>query len=395
MDERHDDGAVKEKPRSTSAGSRTFGNDEGTAREAAMLDYVLGTKTKKPTTPTTSTTTPTKTKTKKTKPTKNTGLSPEEIAEKKAELELRNKRERERAAVDLELSTREAEIQAMKEGTAKTIKQIELDRDKELEAIERAYEDLKVKRIEEAKALWDADPKNKKKNFYTSDAYKTASADSAYTTEERENRRLRSVAAWSGYLRSEKEIKEAEKQSWRDYLKEYGDYQQKRQAIKEEYADKIDKAQNLGDILSLKEQEKAALRTLDEQFGVVARAMADLFADASKKSVTAIQAIIDKYEALVKYLEGNKGTASKEGLSAFGLSDSAIEDILSGKINIKDVTDRLKELKGELKDRSPYQSFIGNMKAIVEQLEKAKKVADVVGPLPQQQLYHIDIIKKE
>lgn len=317
--------------------------------------------------------------TPKTKTTKTTGQSPEETAQKKAELELRNQRERARAARDLELSTREAEIQAMQEGTAKTIKQIELDRDKELEAIERAYEDLKVKRIDEAKSLWEADPNNKGKNFFESDAYRKAESDDTYTAEERENRRKRISAAWTVYLKSNEEIRRADELAWRDYLKQYGDYQQKRQAIKEEYAEKVDKAQNLGDILALKEQEKAALNELDERYGLVTQAMADLFADASKKSVKAIQAIIDKYEALVKYMEGHKGSASVNDLAAFGLSQDDINKIVKGEISIKELTDRLKDLKGELKNRSPWQNFKKNIEEAVKMLNGANGDRDKLG----------------
>ena len=69
--------------------------------------------------------------------------------------------------------------------------------------------------------------------------------------------------------------------------------------------------------------------------------MADLFADASKKSVTAIQKIIDKYEALVKYMEGHKGTADKDGLAALGISEREIQKILSNEIDANMVSSRL------------------------------------------------------
>lgn len=300
----------------------------------------------------------------------------QEALEKMTELKLKQKQEQAREERDLEFAIREARIRAMEEGTDKTIAQIELDYEREIEAIRRGNEELRKKRIDDAKTLWDADPKNKGKNFYTSSAYADASG-ALYTLSQLDANDARENAADAERKRKRKELVDQASASMRDYLKQYGDYQQQRLAITEEYDEKIRKAQIEGDKLTLAEQKKEALRQVDEKYGLVTRAMADLFADASKKSVIAIQAIIDKYEALVKYMEGHKGTADREGLAALGISDREIQMILNGDVSIKDLTDRLKELKGELKDRSPYQSFIANMKAIVEQLKKAKNAAEV------------------
>lgn len=82
-----------------------------------------------------------------------------EAAERRTQLLTRQSVQVQRAAIDTELKTRQAEIGAMEESTEKVILQIKLDEEKKLEAIRREYEDLKIKRIEEAKKLWDADPK--------------------------------------------------------------------------------------------------------------------------------------------------------------------------------------------------------------------------------------------
>lgn len=111
-----------------------------------------------------------------------------EAAEKKAAILTRQSVEVERAAKDMELNTRAAEIGAMEESTEKTLKQIELDKEKRLEAIRREYEDLKIKRIEEAKKLWDAAPQNKGVNFYESESYKRAASDDHYTQDQKDYR---------------------------------------------------------------------------------------------------------------------------------------------------------------------------------------------------------------
>lgn len=59
--------------------------------------------------------------------------------------------------------------------------------------------------------------------------------------------------------------------------------------------------------------------------------MADLFEDASNKSVSAIQSIIDKYEILVKYMSGTDKDISIADLKGIGFTDKDIERIEKGK----------------------------------------------------------------
>ncbi|MBQ8969162.1 MAG: phage tail tape measure protein [Bacteroidaceae bacterium] len=103
-------------------------------------------------------------------------------AEQKYQELLRKQRvERERAARDLELSTSQATIDAMEEGSQKTLAQITLDFEKQREEIKRGYEDLRQKKIDEARRLWEANPANKGK------AFDESSVNTEYTEEETKN----------------------------------------------------------------------------------------------------------------------------------------------------------------------------------------------------------------
>ena len=73
--------------------------------------------------------------------------------------------------------------------------------------------------------------------------------------------------------------------------------------------------------------------------------MADLFEDASNKSVSAIQSIIDKYEILIEYMSGTDKDISIADLKGIGFTDKDIERIEKGEISIKDVTDTIKGLE--------------------------------------------------
>ena len=146
---------------------------------------------------------------------------------------------------------------------------------------------------------------------------------------------------------------------------------QKRKAIIDKYDQAIKEASNAGDEGILEEEKRQQLNDLDEQYGKTTRSMADLFEDASNKSVSAIQSIIDKYETLVKYMSGTKesdGTnVTLDELKALGFTDKDIEKIEKGEISIKDVTDAIRGLKDELKGKSPWQAFVSD-------LEKGKAI---------------------
>ena len=66
-------------------------------------------------------------------------------------------------------------------------------------------------------------------------------------------------------------------------------------------------------------------------------------------------------------------------LSLFGLSQDDIRKILSGEISIKELTDRLKELKDVLKDRSPWLNFKKNIDEAVKSLRGANGDKDKIG----------------
>lgn len=180
------------------------------------------------------------------------GTTADDVEEKKTDVLSKQKLAQERAAKDLEFSTREAQIKAMQDGTDRVLAQIELDRDREEDAIRRSYEDMRLKRIEEARKVWEADPKNKGKNFYDTQEYAQANTN---TQEETDNRDARMKAALAQYNKSLEEQRRSEAQAMYDYLQEYGTYQQKKLAIAEEYAAKIAEANKKGDTWTAKKLE--------------------------------------------------------------------------------------------------------------------------------------------
>lgn len=73
--------------------------------------------------------------------------------------------EQKRSAEDLQNQVDESRIKAMNEGSKKTIAQMELNFEKELQVIDRQKEDALRKKVEDARSAFESNPKNKGKSF--------------------------------------------------------------------------------------------------------------------------------------------------------------------------------------------------------------------------------------
>jgi hypothetical protein len=320
-----------------------------------------------------------------------------EAAEKLRKFMDKQKLAEERAAKDLEFSTRDAEIKAMQDGNAKTLKQLELNRDKELDAIERAYEDLRQKRIDEAKQLWDADPSNNGKNFFDSDKFRFAASDDRYTNEERANRVGKIDAVGASYMRSVvnvyNEEEKANKQAIYRYLEQFGDYAQQKQAIYDKANDQIceleAKMQNAtteearlaieAQVALVKKGAQDEVDTLNRKFGKTANALGDLFADASKKSASQIDKLLKKYKAFMQFYS-NDGVSKDDLIKKFGFTDKEIEEITqklkTGEVSLKEYQDGVEKLQQILSNKSPWKAFTTKIDELNEKINKSIKDGD-------------------
>lgn len=250
------------------------------------------------------------------------------------------------------------EINLMEDGTEKKLAQIDLDYQKELDAI-----DKQRKEWEKAQNGKLTDEQESDLSAWEENAYKSYG---------------------KGVKDASKEKLESERKAWQEYFIEYGNYQEKRKNLVQKYNDEIVKLQtDSPEYASKVAQKNKALEQLDEQFGHSTKAMADLFEDTSNKSVSAIQSIIDKYETLVKYMSGTKesdGTnVTLDELKALGFTDKDIEKIEKGEISIKDVTDAIRGLKDELKGKSPWQAFVSDLEKGIEAIKKGGNDSKKIG----------------
>lgn len=204
------------------------------------------------------------------KKTKNTGKNDAaKNAQKLIDTQAKADKEAKRARIDNALATEQYIIDAYAEGAKKRRLQIELDNKKEIEAIERAKEDAVAAHEQAARELWEAQNPNADKKGHTWENTGKKGRTFDLTDDEKEMFKAREDAAKASYEQRIKDELQADLQYMRDYLKEYGTFQEQRLAIAEEYDEKIAKLRAGGaseaQIGIVEEQKKDAIKKVDEK----------------------------------------------------------------------------------------------------------------------------------
>lgn len=183
------------------------------------------------------------------KPDENKDAESERKAADKAEKEAERRRQAQQKLDDeliaLELQNQQDELDLMGEGTDKKLAQIDADYDKRKAEIEK-----------KARELADANRKAGVTDVNASGLTKQQQDEIDWANALNEDTRKKETV----------EVYEAEAAAMRDYLKEYGTYQQQKLAIAQEYAEKIRKAQNDGERMALERQRDSETAALDVSY---------------------------------------------------------------------------------------------------------------------------------
>ena len=210
----------------------------------------------------------------------------------------------------LQAENRKEEIDRMQAGTEKKLAQIEYDYNARKEEINRQEADWKRE--------------NKEAGLST--------GDNGLTREQQDELEKARASNTASRKKAEADVYREEAEAMRDYLKEYGTFQQQKLAIAEEYAEKIRKAESQGERLTLEKQRDAAVHKVDMEaltqkidwgaaFGDLTGLLADQMknllgelkqyvkTDEFKKTGAADQQVVyDAIERIQSMLPGGNGT---------------------------------------------------------------------------------------
>lgn len=222
----------------------------------------------------------------------------------------------------LQATNQQREIDLMKEGTEKKIAQINLDYKEQIETIKKQADE------------WA------KEQGGTLSAQQTMQVSIAYSLAKKTRERDTTEVF-------QKQIEE-ENKAMNDYLKEYGDFQEKRLAIAKEYNQKIAESTTEGEKLSLSKQLENALKELDFSQFKTSINFADIFGNLDTQTTSSLTSLRDK---LQEYINEAAKDLRPEDLKE-------LQDAFSN-INLK-IADRqpFKELKSGLDDYKAAQEAV-------------------------------------
>ena len=165
---------------------------------------------------------------------------------------------------DDEFKVREEGIKKRSKSVEKDLEQLKLEHDKEMVQIERNYEDLRDKKIAHDKEMFESSPERKKDNKVYTYNYSSSKFDPTKAEQEAYNNAKES--AENAYKLKVLEII-AKDTALNDYLIEYGNYWEKREALADKYTKQIAATEVDAEKKSLDEQKRLALKKLDEDIG--------------------------------------------------------------------------------------------------------------------------------
>lgn len=170
----------------------------------------------------------------------------ESAAEKAASDQERNLKELSQKLQKLRDDALQAEVDSMKDGTAKKLAQIDLDYQKRARAIQEAEE--RIRELQGGELTKGQQAQIKALN----------DANNAQRNEERAS--VSGIAITPEGLSN---VVNKEIQAWNEYLRKYGNFREKLQATKEYYDERIRKATTQGDRERLKKERDAALAEIE------------------------------------------------------------------------------------------------------------------------------------
>lgn len=258
--------------------------------------------------------------------------------------------EQQRSAEDLQMEVDEARIKAMDEGSAKTIAEMELNFEKEMQAIDRQKKDALRKKVEDARAAWEANPKKKGKSFDATDI-KLSDDEQNYYDE------LYKIAIISN------------EKIYKDLAERYLSYADERLAIEKKFNDDISilqearkKAEAKGDASEIAKID----RSVEKRTEIKNEDIFKLDAEQFKKNMNWEQVF------------GNLDKVSTDTLKKLKVN---LKDFISSQKdlspeNLKELVDAIERIDDKVSERNPFEAMSVSFKSLKDATDAQREAQE-------------------
>lgn len=249
-------------------------------------------------------------------------IKQENQAKKEAENRLKQQEQLAEQLLSIRRKNQQDEINLMEDGTEKKLAQIDLDYQKELDAIKKQ------------KAEWEK-------------------AQGGKLTEEQTS--LLGERALNNAKAREKAISAANKEeleAMNRYLKEYGTFQQKKEAIAKEYADKIAKATTEGDKKILQMEMEEAIQGIDMSELKKSMDWEKVFGNLDKVSTDTLKRLKTDLKDFI---------ATQKDLSPE---------------NLKELVDAIERIDDKVSERNPFEAMSVSFKSLKKSTDAQREVQE-------------------
>ncbi len=209
-------------------------------------------------------------------------------AEKAASDQERNLKELNQKLQKLRDDALQAEVDSMKDGTAKKLAQIDLDYQKRARAIQEA--EAEIRRLQDGELTKNQQAQIEALNKANKAQYQ---------------RDLSGISGISLTPEGFAEIINKETQSWNEYLQKYGTFREKLQATKDIYDRRIEEAGTVGERKSLEAERDAAIAEIEVQAGEWIRELTDKTKDKLAELKTELEASLQSLESEYNALDSS------------------------------------------------------------------------------------------
>lgn len=220
--------------------------------------------------------------------------------DQQAELQAKEEARKRKERWNLYVAEEENGIAKEKDVAEKERRQRALDFEKKMHQLDEEAEQLKQKNIDTAKANYEKDPANKKKEgFYALGLDKKV----GLTSEQQKYIQTKKDTLLAENAESERKYLREQLQYYYDYLKEFGSIQEQKYAIAKEYDEKIAKATSSNQRKLLEEQKKSSLANVELEavkqnidWGSVFGDFGTMFKDQLEPTIKSLKQLASKTE---------------------------------------------------------------------------------------------------